>query len=138
MPASFSPSDGLAFIHRQWARLSDGEGVSQAIALADSDRAVGLLWLALRPQPGVAGIGYWLIPCARGEGLAARAADLVTDWAIRQVGLARVEAWVERDNVASQRTLLKAGFASEGVLRNFLQGVHGPADAVVFSRVAEP
>jgi hypothetical protein len=55
VPATFTPGEGLAFIHRQWGRLRDGEGVSQAIVEVGGDRAIGLMWVALHPQPHVAG-----------------------------------------------------------------------------------
>ena len=41
---------------RQWGRADNGEGVSQAIVTIDTDRAVGLLWVAMRPQPHVGGL----------------------------------------------------------------------------------
>lgn len=137
VPRSFTVEEGKAFIHRQWNRRTSGQGISQAIADAATDRAVGLMWLALRPQPGVAGLGYWVVPSARGNGVAARAVRLVTSWGLRRLALARVEAWVEPDNVASQRTLLAAGFEREGVLRSFLSLDEHRADVVVFSRIAD-
>lgn len=136
VPASFTPAEGVAFIERQWSRLTEGLGVSQAITDVGTDQAVGLMWLALRPQPGVVGIGYWLVPDARARGLAARAVDLTATWALGELGVARVEAWVEPDNVASQRTLATAGFEREGVLRNFLTIDDRRTDAVVYSRIA--
>jgi ribosomal-protein-alanine N-acetyltransferase len=51
-------------------------------------------------------------------------------------GHARVEAWVEPENVASQSLLTAAGFTREGVLRSFLAYPTRRADAVVFSRIA--
>jgi [ribosomal protein S5]-alanine N-acetyltransferase len=57
VPATFSPAEGLAFIHRQWSRAEHGAGVSQAIVKVDSDRAIGLIWVALRPQRHVGGLG---------------------------------------------------------------------------------
>ena len=137
VPALYTPEAARAFIQRQWSRQRNGEGVSLAIADAASDEALGLMWLAVRPQAGVVGIGYWVVPNARRRGLAGRAARLASDWALHGGGLARVEAWVEPDNVASQRLLASAGFTREGVLRSFLAFDTRRADAVVFSRTAE-
>ena len=92
--------------------------------------------LLLEPRrPGVAETGYWVIPRARGRGLAARAVRLVSGWALGDAGLARVQALVEPENEASQRVLRAAGFQSEGVLRSFLDTGGRRADAVVFSRI---
>jgi [ribosomal protein S5]-alanine N-acetyltransferase len=138
VPATFTEAEGLAFIHRQWGRLDRGEGVSLALADAATNEAVGLIVLMLHPRrPGVAETGYWVIPRARGRGLATRAIRLASAWALSDVGLSRVEAHVEPENAASQRALLAAGFRAEGVLRSFLTSNDGRrADAAVFSRIA--
>ena len=47
-----------------------------------------------------------------------------------------MEAWTEPANTGSQRVLLHAGFAREGVLRSFLSFGDRRADAVVLSRIA--
>ena len=138
VPATFTSSEGLAFIHRQWTRSRDGVAVSQAIVEAHNDRAIGLLILSRRPQLRVGGLGYWIIPTARGNGAATSAVRLITPWAFDVLALQRLEAWVEPQNVVSQQVLLDAGFEQEGRLRNFFSTVTGPADALVFSTVPSP
>jgi [ribosomal protein S5]-alanine N-acetyltransferase len=135
VPAVFTFEAGHAYIERQWQRAQTRNGVSLAIADHRSDDAIGYAGLTTREQPGVVGIGYWVVPHARGRGLATRAVRLLADWAL-QHGAARVEAWVEPRNVASQRVLTAAGFTREGVLRSFLVIANRRADAVVFSRIA--
>lgn len=135
VPAVFTVEAGRAFVRRQWSRIDNGEGVSLAIADNATDKAVGLAFLSLRPQAGVVGIGYWLIPRARGRGLATAAVKLLSSWAIDHAGIARVEAWVEQNNHASQRVLTAAGFQQEGLLRSFLSFANRRADALVFSRI---
>jgi RimJ/RimL family protein N-acetyltransferase len=136
VPAVFTPAAGLGFIHRQRRRVQAGEGVTQAIVDAVTDQAIGLMWVALRPQPHVGGLGYWVVPSARGQGVATAAIRLVVPWAMEAMGLRRLEAWVEPDNAASQRVLTNAGFEHEGVLRNFLTVEGRSSDAHVFSVVA--
>ena len=127
----------MTFIHRQWGRLDSGEGISLALADAATSEAMGLIVLMLHPRrPGVAEAGYWVVPRARGRGLATRAIRLASAWALGDVGLARVEALVEPENAASQRALLAAGFRAEGTLRSFLlSNDRRRADAMVFSRI---
>ena len=137
MPVTFTVEEGLAFIHRQWGRAEKGEGLSLALADAVTNEANGLAVLMHRPQPGVVGLGYWVIPRARGRGFAARAARLLSTWALRDEGMARVEAWVEAGNAASQRVLQAAGFTHEGVLRSFLSYEDQRVDALVFSQTTE-
>ncbi len=137
VPAVPSDAAGRGFLLRQHDWIARGEGVSQAIADPDGDRAIGLVFLARRPQPWIAGVGYWLIPEVRGRGLAARAVDLLAGWALTDLDVLRLEAWVDPDNHASRRTLDRAGFAFGGRLRRFLQLSGRVSDALVFSRVAD-
>ncbi len=135
VPAIFTAAAGLAFIHRQWTRVHNGEGVTQAIVEAQSDRAIGLMWVALRPQAHVGGLGYWIVPPARGQGVATVAVRLVVPWALGALNLRRLEAWVQPENLASQRVLLNVGFQQEGRLRNFLNTESEVSDALVFSTI---
>ena len=135
MPPEFTPAEGLAFIHRQRTRVERGEGVTQAIVDAKSDRAIGLMWVAMRPQPHVGGLGYWVVPQERGHGAATAALRLVVPWALSALDLRRLEAWVQPENLASQQVLRNAGFSEEGRLRNFLTIEGRAADALVFSTI---
>lgn len=132
VPATFTPAEGLAWIERQWGRTDNGEGLSLAIADAGSGEALGTVVLLLRRQL-TAEIGYWLIPRARGRGLGSRAVALVARWAVTDAGLARVEALVVPDNVASRRVLEKIGFRREGHLRSYLVVDRERADALIYS-----
>lgn len=133
VPASFSESEGLAWIERQWGRVENAEGLSLAIADAGSGEALGAAVLMARPQPGNVEIGYWLIERARGRRLASRAVALVARWALTDAGLARVQAIVALDNAASQRVLESAGFQREGLLRSYLVIDGRRADVFVYS-----
>jgi RimJ/RimL family protein N-acetyltransferase len=135
VPAHFTPQAGRAFIERQWSRADAGEGISLAIHAVGLGKAVGLVSMMLRPQPGVIGLGYWIVPVARGQGYATRAALLASDWALGDGGFARIEAWVEPNNVASQAVLAAAGFEREGLLRSFLVVDGERSDAFVYARV---
>lgn len=133
VPARYTPEEGLAFVRRQHERLTSGQGVSLAIARHDTGAAAGLVILQLRPQPGVAGLGYWVVPSARRHGLARRAVGLVTEWGLGTFD--RIEAWVEPANEASRRVLAVNGFQREGLLRSFLVLGSRRADVLVYSRV---
>ena len=132
VPATFTPAEGLAWIERQWSRHDEETGLSQAISDATSNEAVGAGVLMAR-QPGTVEIGYWLIPRARGRGLGSRAVGLLAHWAVTEAGLARVEALVVPDNIASLRVLENAGFRCEGHLRSYLVFDGERADALIYS-----
>lgn len=71
--------------------------------------AIGGIGFKGQPVDGCVEIGYGLVPSARGRGYAAEALTVMLEVAA-QHGLARVVADTTPDNVASQRTLLRAGF----------------------------
>ena len=136
VPARFTVADGRAWIHRQWGRLEKGEGLSLAIADAESNEALGVVVLMFRPQPATVEIGYWVIEHARRRGLATRAVALLARWALTDARLARVEALVEPGNIPSQRVLERVGFGREGCLRSYLVFDDGRrADAFIYSLV---
>lgn len=62
-------------------------------------------------------IGIELVPEARGNGFGTEAQRLLADWLLATTQLNRVEASTDVDNAAEQRSLEKAGFIREGVMR---------------------
>ncbi len=83
-------------------------GYYRITRLADG-RAIGGLGFKGRPVGGCVEIGYGLAPSARGYGYAAEAVLALLGVAADQ-GLSTVIAETTPDNLASQRTLIKAGF----------------------------
>lgn len=75
VPTTSDLEEARAFIDRQRARLTEGEGYSFAIADVDTDEAVGQigLWLP-NLRYGRASIGYWVAGRHRGRGIARHAA----------------------------------------------------------------
>jgi RimJ/RimL family protein N-acetyltransferase len=132
VPATFTPAEGRAWIERQWSRAEGGTGLSQAITDAASGDAIGAAVLMSR-QPDSAEIGYWLVPRARGRGLGSRGVRLLARWAVKEAGLARLEAYVIPDNISSQRVLEKVGFRREGLLRSYLIYDDRRVDALLYS-----
>jgi RimJ/RimL family protein N-acetyltransferase len=72
-------------------------------------RAIGGLGFKGQPRDGCVEIGYGLAPSARGHGYAAEAVIALLTVATDH-GLSRVIADTTLDNIASQRTLVRAGF----------------------------
>jgi len=107
-------------------------------AVVDADGTlVGSFGLVrMDPPQGVAEVGYWVAPGARRRGVACRAAAAVTQWALRDVGFARVELLAAVDNTGSRRVAERIGFAQEGVLRSAGAGRGERVDLVMYSRIA--
>jgi RimJ/RimL family protein N-acetyltransferase len=81
----------------------------------------------------VAEIGYWVAKAARGRGVATRAVRLVSRWAVRDLGVQRLELMTRVENEGSQRVAVAAGFRREGVLRSYITHRAGQFDVVMFS-----
>jgi RimJ/RimL family protein N-acetyltransferase len=78
-------------------------------------------------------LGFWLVPRARGRGLAACAIRLTVRRAFEELGLERVHGLTDIDNPAAQRVLEEAGFVREGVLRGLERRPTGRLDFVSYS-----
>jgi RimJ/RimL family protein N-acetyltransferase len=87
-------------------------GYYRITRLADG-RAVGGIGFKGQPEGGCVEIGYGLAPSARGHGFAAEAVLALLEVAADR-GLSKVVADTTADNVASQRTLVRAGFGLVG------------------------
>jgi [ribosomal protein S5]-alanine N-acetyltransferase len=136
VPAIFSEDEGRRFIERQWGRAEDGIGYSFAIADAATDRACGQAGLWLRDiSRGRADVGYWVVRSARGRHAAALAAQALARWAHLELGIPRVELYVEPWNTASLRSAERAGFQREGLLRGWQEVGGERKDMFIYSKL---
>ena len=87
-------------------------GYYRITRLADG-RAVGGIGFKGQPDGGCVEIGYGLAPSARGNGYAAEAVVALLAIAADH-GLSKVIADTALDNIASQRSLVRAGFRLVG------------------------
>jgi RimJ/RimL family protein N-acetyltransferase len=87
-------------------------------------------------EQGRAAVGYWLMPCSRGRGVATHATRLMARWAFEGLGVARVELTCGPDNERSQRVAERCGFVREGLLRSHMPFKGGRRDTVVYSLLA--
>jgi RimJ/RimL family protein N-acetyltransferase len=86
-------------------------------------------------ERSVADIGYWLLPEARGHGVATRAARALADFGF-SLGLQRIQAYVNVGNIESERVLERAGFTRERVLTAMPRQGRPPVDQTMFSLTA--
>jgi [ribosomal protein S5]-alanine N-acetyltransferase len=129
-PATQTPDELLEWNRKGWR---DGRAATFAICAPD-DVCVGHVWLNLSPLDAKrAAVGYWLQREARGMGFATRAVKLVSAWAFRELGLARLAVLVEPANRPSQRVAELAGFQREGVLRSYADVGERRVDYVSYS-----
>jgi RimJ/RimL family protein N-acetyltransferase len=125
---------------RTWLASRDEDleaGRNASVAIVDAAGSlVGSVSLELScADQAIGEVGYWVAAEVRGQGVATAAVRLVSEWAFRTLGLARLEITTHEDNIASQHVARANGFLREGVLRAYrLQ--HGErVDLVMFSRL---
>jgi RimJ/RimL family protein N-acetyltransferase len=138
---TYVPSPWKEGFERIWLERYDegweaGSRAGFAIVDAESDEFLGLALLVRIDRDGrEAEAGYLVAPAARGRGVAVRALRLLTDWALTELALLRVELRIGADNEGSIRVAERAGFVREGVLRSvyFKNGVR--SDVAIYSRL---
>ncbi len=134
VPWSYSEAGTLEWIEWQRRKRAAGTVLALAIQGRDDDRALGNVNLAgLDGDRREAEIGYWLVPEARGRGLATAAASLLIDWGLREGGLERIEFAVLPENVASQRVAKRLGATSEGLRERSHQAEGRAWDMTIWS-----
>jgi RimJ/RimL family protein N-acetyltransferase len=113
LPQPYTAVDAARFVGEVAARArAEGSGLECAVVERSSGRLVGSAALRLHEEE----IGYWIAPDTWGQGYAAEASAVLTDWAFGQQ-LPRVRLGCDVRNLASARTALNAGFRFEGISR---------------------
>jgi RimJ/RimL family protein N-acetyltransferase len=137
VPHNYTERHARDFISGTAADLATGRELALAVVDAD-DQVLGALgisnfdWADLKAE-----IGYWMAREARGRGIGARATRLLAVWAIRSLGLERLELLANPANEASQRLAERAGFTREGTLRRYRRRHGVREDLMMFSLLAE-
>ncbi|MET9731249.1 GNAT family N-acetyltransferase [Streptomyces sp. NPDC006458] len=99
-------------------RAADGADVTFRVADAASGTTLGQIGVNMIDHlMSVARVGYWVLPEARGHGVATRALRLATRWALTDLGLHRLELGHAVGHDISCRTAERCGFPYEGTLR---------------------
>ena len=84
-----------------------------------------------------ADIGYWVAPRDRRHGIATRAIGLAVAHAFERLGLQRIHATVDIDNVHSWQALENNGFQRVGVIHDFARVGDRWRDAHLYQLTAE-
>lgn len=126
--------EGLAASIGEMPALAEG---GRLLALAAFDAAGGDVVGAgmlhhLDAERRIVEIGYWVVPEARGRGVATAIARMLAEHAFR-LGIERVAAFVNVGNAASERVLERAGFTREGVVRSMPKPDGRRVDKTLFS-----
>ncbi|MGW2718254.1 GNAT family N-acetyltransferase [Streptomyces sp. NPDC001492] len=98
-----------------WA---DGSTASYCVTDAVSGAVLGHIGVNMIDLvTSVARVGYWVLPEARGKGVATRALAVASHWALTELGVHRLELGHALGHEASCRIAERCGFRYEGTLR---------------------
>ena len=134
MPADYQEQYARNFIAASEANRMRGEALEVAVAAATDGSLLGSVGLIKLDFANLRGeVGYWIVPHARGRGVATAAVRLISGVAFHALGLERLDLLAATGNDASQRVAERTGFRREGVLRSYLANKEGGRDdAVMF------
>lgn len=128
-------TEAAAWIEDRHARWRAEHGADWAVVRAG--QVVGRVGLnGVDLAQGCADLAYWVVPSARGAGIASRAATHLAEWAFAALGLHRVGLEHSTENPASCSVALRAGFAAEGVRRSSVLHADGWHDMHTHARIA--
>ena len=120
-------------------QVIDDEGGTLAVVEADDYLLGDVSWRRVQTGPShdswCFNIGIVLRPEARGKGHGSEAQQLLAAYLFSHTTVQRVEASTDVANVAEQRSLEKAGFTREGVLRGLQWRQGAWRDMVMFSKL---
>ena len=119
IPSPYTEADARAYIDLCREGWADGTLTNFAITDAETGEAVGSVGVRwVKPDQGLAEVGYWVARNARGKGVCTRAVRLVSRWVIADQGAERLQLRADEQNAASRKVAVNAGFTEEGVLRS--------------------
>ena len=119
---------------RDWEHEKGGHW---AVARADGEVLGRIALRGLDFDDGVAGAAYWVLPAARGVGVASNALKALTVWALEEIGFHRLELDHSTRNDASCRVATKSGYLLEGTKRSAAVHDDGRHDMHLHARVRD-
>ena len=117
IPSPYTDGDARDYIERTRQGWAEGKTSNFAVLVDGAAMgSIGVHWL--EPDQGLAEVGYWVAPEARGQGICTRAVRLVSGWVFERPGMERLQLRADEQNAASCKVAEKAGFTREGILRS--------------------
>ncbi len=133
---SMSSDEADAWIrswHRRWS-----EETAAGWAIARPAQLLGQISLReIHGEDGLARLSYWVVPAARGRGVATRALATLTRWAFEDLGLHRIELMHSTQNPVSCRVAAAVGYAWEGTKRREALHPDGWHDMHLHARLSD-
>lgn len=136
LPYPYPDGAAGAWIATHAEQVEQGEGVNWAITHKEDDAIMGTISLGFAMKHARGSLGYWLGVPFWNHGYMSEAALAVTNYAIDNLSLHRVEAMCFPRNDASRRVMEKAGLSFEGVLTGYFRKAGIFEDVALYAKVA--
>ena len=123
LPAHVNEADAREYLDARVNGWKTGNRADFVITSAFDGRFLGAINLrGIERQRGLAEVGFWLLPDARGAGVASRALTWVSDWAFGVLGLSSLVMIVDGRNESARKVAERAGFRIDRLTRRELDG----------------
>lgn len=97
----------------------EGTGIWWAICSADNQTFCGAAGFHdISTEHQKAEVGLWLLPEFWGQGIMSEAMPAICEYGFTELGLHRIEGFVESDNQNCKKALTKLGFVYEGTTQD--------------------
>lgn len=116
---------------REASRRSTGDDFI-AVCLKHTNQLIGDLFVVTGDDPDTFSVGWHFNARFGGAGLATEAARALFEYLFKTKGARRLFAYVEEDNIASQRICEKLGMRHEGTFKEFTSFEKDSAGQPVF------
>jgi RimJ/RimL family protein N-acetyltransferase len=135
VPESYGPAEAGQWHRTATTGLAAGTDLATLIVdVEDGRRLLGAVGIhGINPETGRSSAGYWLAADERGQGYATRALRLLCRYVFDELGVERVELWIEPANHPSMRVADRSGFRREGLLRSFMSVGGERRDMLMYS-----
>jgi ribosomal-protein-alanine N-acetyltransferase len=121
VPIPYGEGDARQFRRMTQNGIQAGTDLVALIVSANDDELLGAVGIhGIDPESARCSAGYWVAAEARGRGVAARALRLLCAYAFEELGVKRVELWIDPENKPSLGVAEAVGFTREGLLRSFM------------------
>ena len=121
IPDGYGSADAQQWRRSAAAGLAAGTDLATVVVDPGDGRLLGAVGLHnLDPAAKHCSAGYWVAAPERGRGVGRHALGLLCRFAFAELGIERIEVWIEPGNVASLRVAEAVGFHREGLLRSFM------------------
>lgn len=122
IPEGYDMEMAREFAQKAHDQAASAQGLALVVADAADDSLLGSCGVVrMVAEEQRCEIGYWLAPWARGRGVMTRAVRLLCRWLFDELGMQRIAAGAEPENVRSQAVLERAGFQREGIVRSLYE-----------------